>query len=298
MIDLTLRQLEMFCTTAQLGSFTQAAEALDVGQPAVSQHVATLERLLGTDLFIRAGRGVRLTEAGQLVADYGTRILRIAEQLHEEVTGLTGLASGRLVVGAGQTPGDYVLPAMLGAFQRQYPGISIELEIADTRRVVEWLLRHTYDLGFIGERVEHAQLVLEPFLEDRVVLFAARQHGLAQRRTVALEEVVASGLIVRAPGSATRGTGERALRAAGIEPRFAMELGSNEAVKRAVLAGLGVGLLSTYALEVEQRAGLLTELAVPGFDGRRLLYIARNRAAPLTAAQAAFLTLARQLAAG
>lgn len=291
---LTLRQLEMLCTTARLGSFTQAAEALDVGQPAVSQHVAALERFLGVALIARAGRGVRLTEAGRLVADYGTRILRLTEQLHEGIAGLKGLTTGRLVVGAGQTPGDYILPALLGAFQQQYPGMSVELEIADTRRVVEWLLRHTYDLGFIGDWVEHESLELEAFLEDRVVFFTAPQHRLGQQHAVTLEEVVASGLIVREPGSATRATGERALRAAGMEPRFTMELGSNEAVKRAVLAGLGVGLLSTYALEVEQRAGLLTELTVPGFDGRRLVYIAWNRELPLTSAQAAFVTMARQ----
>jgi DNA-binding transcriptional LysR family regulator len=297
MSDLTLRQLEMFCTTARLGSFTQAAEALAVGQPAVSQHVAVLERLLGVALVLRAGRGVRLTEAGQIVADYGTRILRLTEQLHEGISALRGLAIGRLVVGAGQTPGDYLLPAMLGAFHRQYPGISVELEIADTRRVVQWLLGHTYDLGFIGDRVEHPDLELEPFVDDRVVLFTAPAHPLARRDDVTLAEVLASGLIVREPGSATRATGERALQAAGLVPRFAMELGSNEAVKRAVLAGLGVGLLSRYALDVEQRAGLLTGLAVAGFDGRRRLYIARNREAPLTSAQAAFLALARRLAA-
>src|SRR2546423_27434 len=139
MIDVTLRQLEMFCTTARLGSFTQAAEALDVGQPAVSQHVAALERVLGIALVARAGRGV---------------------------------------------------------------------------------------------------------------LFTAPRHRLARQRAVTLEEAVTSGLIAREPGSATRATAERALRAAGVAPRYAMELGSNEAVKRAVLAGLGVGLLSRYALEV------------------------------------------------
>lgn len=297
MSELTLRQLEMLCAAARLGSFTRAADELEVGQPAVSQHVATLERLLGVALVARAGRGVRLTEAGRLVADYGSRILRLAEQLHEGISGLHGLAIGRLVVGAGQTPGDYLLPAMLGAFQRQYPGISVELEIADTRRVVQWLLGHTYDLGFIGDRVEHPDLELEPFVEDRVVLFTAPAHPLARRKSVSLDEVLASELIMREPGSATRTAAERAIQAAGLTPRVAMELGSNEAVKRAVLAGLGVGALSRYALELERRAGLLTTLAIAGFDGRRMLYIARNREAPLTSAQAAFLALARRLAA-
>lgn len=298
MKEMTLRQLQMFCLAARFQSFTAAADALDVGQPAVSQHVAALERLLGIALVIRAGRGIRLTEAGQQVAEYGGRILRLTEQLHESISSLQGLATGRLVLGAGQTPGDYLLPALLGDFRRRHPGISVELEIADTRRVVEWLLSHTYDLGFIGDRVAHPDLALEPFVEDRVVLFTATAHPLAQQSNVALREAVAAGMIAREPGSATRATAERALRAAGIEPRYVMELGSNEAVKRAVLAGLGVGLLSRYALELEERAGLLTMLNLPAFDGRRQLYIARNRAAPLTAAQAAFLALARRLATG
>jgi DNA-binding transcriptional LysR family regulator len=293
MSEPTLRQLAIFRTVARLGSLTRAAEALELGQPAVSQHVAALERALGTALIVRAGRGARLSEAGQVVAAYGERILRLSEQLQAEVAALTGLTAGRLVVGAGQTPGDYLLPAVLGEFHRRYPGVSVELEIAGTRRVVDWLVRHVYDLGFIGDRVEHPDLVLEPFVEDRVVLFVARGHPLARRTRVTLAEVLAAGLIAREPGSATRATGERALQSAGLTPRFSMELGSNEAVKRAVLAGLGVGLTSIYALEVELQAARLRVLAVPEFDGRRMLYIARQRQAPLTAAQAAFLELAR-----
>ena len=297
MTDLNLHQLFVFYTAARLGSFTRAAEALYVGQPAVSQHVAALERALGVPLVYRAGRGVRLTEAGRLAADYGERIFRLAEQLRAGIDGLKGLTTGRLVVGAGQTPGDYLLPPVLGEFRRRHPGVSVELEIADTRRVAEWLVRHVYDLGFLGDRVEHPDLELEPFVEDRVVLFTVADHPLSRRSAAAVPEVLDAGLIAREPGSATRATGERALRAAGIEPRFLMELGSNEAVKRAVLAGLGVGMLSAYALEIELDASRLVVLPAPAFDGRRMLYIARHRAAPLTAAQAAFLALARELAA-
>jgi DNA-binding transcriptional LysR family regulator len=297
MEELNLRQLGALCTVARLGSFTRAAEELYVGQPAVSQHVAALERALGAPLVYRAGRGVRLTEAGQVAVDYGQRILRLTEQLRADIAGLRGLLAGRLVVGAGQTPGDYLLPVVLGEFRRRHPGVSVELEIADTRRVADWLLRHVYDLGFLGDFVDHPDLVVEPFAEDRVVLFVAAGHPLSARAEVSPAEVLEAGLIAREPGSATRATGERAIRALGLEPRFAMELGSNESVKRAVLAGLGVGMLSAYALEVEQQASRLVVLPVPAFDGRRTLYIARHRGAPLSAAQAAFLTLARELAA-
>lgn len=294
MIDLNLYQLRALREVARLGSFTRAAEALYVGQPAVSQHVAALERVLGVALVHRAGRGVRLTDAGQLVADYAERIFRLAEQMQAGLDDLKGLTTGRLVIGAGQTPGDYILPAVLGEFRRRYPGVSVDLEIAGTSRVVDWLLRHVYDLGFLGDVVEHRDLEIEPFVEDRVVLFVAKNHPLAGETAVSLEAIVAAGLIVREPGSATRATGERALRAAGVEPREVMELGSNESVKQAVLAGLGVGMLSAYAVALEVEAGRLSMVHAPSFDCRRMLYIARHRAAPLTNAQAAFLTLARE----
>jgi DNA-binding transcriptional LysR family regulator len=212
------------------------------------------------------------------------------------IDGLRGVTSGRLVVGAGQTPGDYLLPPILGEFRRRHPGVSVELEIAGTQRVVDWLVRHVYDLGFLGDAVDHPDLEVEPFVEDRVVLFVAAEHPLALASSVTVGAVLEVGLIVREPGSATRATGERALRAMGCDPRFAMELGSNEAVKHAVLAGLGVGLLSAYALEIEVAAGRLVPLDLPGFDGRRMLFIAWHRAVPLTSAQAAFLELARQRA--
>jgi LysR family transcriptional regulator, low CO2-responsive transcriptional regulator len=294
MNDVNLHQVAVLCAVARHGSFTRAAEALYIGQPAVSQHVAALERAFGVALVYRAGRGVRLTEAGQMAVDYGERIFRLVEQLRAGIDGLKGLTSGRLVVGAGQTPGDYLLPRILGEFRQRHPGVSVELEIAGTQRVVEWLLRHVYDLGFLGDEVQHPDLEVEPFADDRVVMFVAAGHPLAGAAAVTVEAVLATGLIVREPGSATRATGERALRALGVEPRFAMELGSNEAVKHAVLAGLGAGLLSTYALAVEQAAGRVVPLDVAGFDGRRMLFIARHRAVPLTTAQAAFLALARE----
>ena len=295
MTEVNLHRLVVLCTVARLGSFTRAAETLYVGQPAVSQHVAALERSLGTPLVERAGRGVRLTEAGQLAVDYGERILRLSEQLRAGIEGLKGVMRGRLVVGAGQTPGDYLLPRVLGAFRRRYPDVAVELEIAGTARVVEWLVRHVYDLGFLGDFVEHRDLEVAPFVEDRVVLFVAPDHDLARGGPLDLAAVLAAGLLVREPSSATRATGERTLRAAGCAPVPAMELGSNEAVKHAALAGLGVGMLSAYAVELERATGRLAVLDVPAFDCRRMLYVAHHRAKPLTRAQAAFLALAGEM---
>lgn len=297
MNDVNLHHLATLCAVARHGSFTRAAEALYVGQPAVSQQVAALERALGVPLVQRAGRGVRLTDAGRLAVDYGERIFRMIDQLQADLTGLTALTTGRLVVGAGQTPGDYLLPEVLGEFRRRHPGIAVDLEIADTRRVAEWLVRRVYDLGFLGDRLAHPALEVEPFADDEIVLFAPPDHPLAGQTGVSLAAVIHAGLIVREPGSATRATGEAAFRAAGVEPTPALELGSNEAVKRAVLAGLGAGMLSSHAITIERQAGRLAPLAVPAFTCRRTLYIAWHRDTPLTAAQTAFRALAREMAA-
>src|SRR5712692_2039372 len=137
MQEFSLHRLNVLRTAARLGSFTRAAEVLYIGQPAVSQHVAALERAVGVPLVYRAGRGVRLTEAGALVVDYGERIARLAEQLRAGIDGLKGVVSGRLVIGTSQTPGDYLLPSILGEFRRRHPGVSVELEISDTRQVVD-----------------------------------------------------------------------------------------------------------------------------------------------------------------
>jgi DNA-binding transcriptional LysR family regulator len=297
MNELNLHRLHVLCTASRLGSFTRAAEALYIGQPAVSQQVTALEKALGVALVYRAGRGVCLTEAGSLVVDYGERIGRLIEQLYAGVDGLKGLTTGRLVIGTSQTPGDYLLPPILGEFRRRYPGVSVELDIADTQQVVDWLVRHVYDLGFLGAPADHPDLEIEPFAEDRLVLFVGTRHRLAGQKLISLNEVLEAGLLVREPGSATRSTGEATFRAAGLVPSPLLELGSNEAVKRAVLAGLGVGMLSAYAIDVEQDASLLVELPVPAFDCRRNLYVAWQRASPLGYAQRAFLELTHELAA-
>jgi DNA-binding transcriptional LysR family regulator len=231
-----------------------------------------------------------------MVVDYGERIGRLVEQLYSGVDGLKGLTTGRLVIGTSQTPGDYLLPPILGEFRRRYPGVSVELEIADTQQVVDWLVRHVYDLGFLGAAADHPDLVIEPFAEDRLVLFVGTRHRLAGQELVSLNEVLKAGLLLREPGSATRSTGKATFRDAGLVPLPVLELGSNEAVKRAALAGLGVGMLSAYAIEVEREASLLVELPVPAFDCRRNLYVAWHRASPFGNAQKAFLELTNELA--
>jgi DNA-binding transcriptional LysR family regulator len=290
----SLHQLQLFYAVARHGSVTRAAEEVHISQPAVSFQLAELERALGVPLLERAGRGIRLTEAGLVVYEHAARMVALAEDLERNIADLKGLRAGTLVVGASTTLGEYLLPRPLGHFKERYPQIALDLRIANTGRITELLRRGELDLGFVGEVREAAGLTVEPFVEDTLVVIAAPHHTLACQPGRTLDDLRRYGFIAREAGSATREVAERYLRGHGIEPAVLMELGSNEAVKQVVAAGLGIAVLSRFAIEFEVRAGAVCEVAIDGWDCRRPLSIIYRQDRRLTAAERAFLALVRQ----
>ncbi len=285
-------QLAIFLEVARCESVTRAADTLVMSQPAVSAQVKALERELGVPLLQRVGRGVQLTEAGAIVADYARRIFGLAEELTTTIDDVRGLASGRLVLGSSTTVGEYLLPETLGRFNLAHPGIAVELRIANTLRTVHEILNFSLDLGFIGEELSDERLVQQPYREDEVVPVVAAGHPLARGRNLPPDEVVLPGVVVREAGSATRATAERHLASLGLQPRILLELGSNEAVKRAVGSGVGVGFLSRRSIEAERLAGLLVVVDAPALVSRRTFQVIYRRDKHLTAAETAFLTFA------
>ena len=292
-LEQTCHQLAIFLEVVRWGSVTRAAEALVLSQPSVSAQIKTLERSLGVPLFAKEGRGIRLTEAGEIVADYARRIFGLADELADTVADLRGLAAGRLVLGASTTPAEYLLPETLGRFKRIYPGIAIELRIANTQRIVERILAFDLDLGFVGEEVADDRLIRLPYREDEIVPVVAADHPLARAGNLSPEEATAPGLIVREAGSATRATAERHLAGLGLRPAIVMELGSNEAIKRAVATGSGIALLSRGSVEPECRAGLLTVVDAPALTTHRSFWIIYRRDKRLTGPETAFLEFAQ-----
>ncbi len=294
MAEPNFHQLRLFLEVARLGSFSQAAEALAISQPAVSAQIARLERGYGQPLIERLPRGLRLTEAGTLVQEYAERIFGLADEMEAVLDDLRGIRRGRLTVGASSTIGEYVLPPLLGRFKALYPGVALAVRVANTERVLREVHDRQLDLGFVGGLPDDPEIEAIPFDEDEIVPLAAPEHPLASLGRIALHDLAAVGLVAREAGSATRATAEATLRAAGLEPRLAMELGSNEAVKRAVRAGLGIGLLSRRAADSELAAAHLVVLDVAGWSCRRALYAIHRRDKRLTAAERRFLELARQ----
>ena len=292
-METNYHHLRLFQATARLGQVGRAAEVLHVSQPAISKQLGELERALGVSLFDRVGRRLRLTPAGEIVQAYTDQIFGLTEDLHRALDDLKGLRRGRLVLGSSTTVGEYLLPRAMGRFRQEHPHVELILEIANTEQILDRVLRHGYDLGFVGTKVQQAGIEVEPFLPDEVVVIAAPNHLLASMRRVPPALLNNQPVIVREQGSATRATGEAEATRLGIRLAITMALGSNDAIKEAVAAGLGLGLISQHAIQSELRGGELKIVRVQGWHGRRQLSIIYPRGRRLHGLAQAFLEFVR-----
>lgn len=271
-------------------SFSRAAEALDITQPAVSIQIQELEKSLGVTLFHRRSKGLRVTEVGETVLAYAQQIFALSQRLAESVQETQDLKTGHLSLGASTTPGEYVLPAAVGRFRWMYPGIQIELTIGNTRSIVQRIMNREMDLGMVGDRPqEHSgELEMLDYLEDEIVLVASPLHPMAKIKALTPLQVVEEGLIAREQGSATRDAAVRHFSSLGVTPKIALELGSNQAVKQAAAAGGGIGIISSLGVVAEIKAGMLTLLDVAGWECRRPLTLVYPKHRYLSPAQRAF----------
>ncbi len=263
---------------------------MEITQPAVSIQVQELEKFLGITLFHRRPRGLRITEAGDAVLAYSQQIFALSNQLVDTVQEMEDLQTGHLVLGASTTPGEYVLPLVVGRFRQVYPGIHVELVIGNTRTIIQRILDRDMDLGMVGDHVdEHSnELEMVDFQDDEIVMVAAPSHPAASMERPTVEQIVELGLILREEGSATRLSAERRFRELGIAPKAAIELGSNEAVKQAATAGGGIGIISRLGITAELKAEMLMVLDVQGWECRRPLTLIQPKDRYLSPSQRAF----------
>lgn len=281
-------RLRLLVEVQRRGSIAAAAQACGIGQPSATKHLKTLEGAVGEPLVRRTGRGSELTEAGSIAASHAARMLATLGAMEDELRALRGGEIGALTIAASTTPGAYVLPSLLQCFAEQHPGVEVTVSIGPSSRVVEQVARREVQLGLAGETVAATGVVSEPFLHDELVGIAAPQAlgdgpvpvaGLADRT-----------LLVREPGSSTRATAERYLARAGFAPSKVWELDSNEAIKRAVAAGLGIAFVSRLVVEDEIQRGELREFEIAGAEPmRRPIVLLRADDGQLTPAQRAFI---------
>ena len=283
---MNLNQLRVFEAVARTGSFSRAAEALSVTQPAVTLQIRQLERDCGVQLFERIRRRPRLTDAGRVLQDYARRIFALLEEAVRHLEGARGLTSGTLRVVSGPTGATYAT-SLITAFHRRYPGIHVALGVDVSERIVQRVAALTDDVGLVGAEQPHPALARTPFCVDPLVVIVAPGHAWARRRTISVRELAAVPLITREAVSTTRRFIEARLGAAIRRLRVRMELGSNEAIKRAVELGAGVGIVSREVVRTELAAGTLHALAIRerGFGHPIDLVYHRDRAtSPLIAA--------------
>ena len=257
------RRLQVFHTVARLLSFTKAAESLHMTQPAVTFQVRQLEEYFNTRLFDRTHNRISLTDAGKRVFEYADDIFDLYAKMENAVRDMTGEISGILIIGASTTIAEYMLPALLGDFKRKYPDINVHLKVSNSDGIVSMVENNDIDLGVVESAVMNKNLVVENCRHDRLVAIVPPQHSLASEQKVQLKDLMSHAYIAREEGSGTREVIHEYLTNAGMKPadiHVAMELGSPEAIKGAVEAGMGVSIVSEVTIHKEIQLGTLVAL--------------------------------------
>jgi len=287
----TLRQLRVFSAVARRLSFTAAARELHLTQPAVSMQVKELEAACGLALFERAGRGVRLTEAGAELAASAHAIGERLRHAEEVLDALRGLRRGLLRLGAVSTA-KYFAPSLLSAFGREHPDIGIRFTVGNREEMIRLLAENEADLVVMGRPPAELETEAEAFAKHPLIVVAAPTHPLARQRRISLERLQEERFLIREQGSGTRAAMEALFAERGLRYSASMEVSSNETIKQAVIAGMGISLLSAHTVGLELEAGRIAALRVAGLPIVRdwfVIHAKGKRLSPVTAAFRRFL---------
>ncbi|MBI4718862.1 MAG: LysR family transcriptional regulator [Planctomycetes bacterium] len=257
-------------------SFTRAAEQRLLTQPAVSRQVRQLEQQLGVPLFEKLGKSVHLTDAGRALVPQAAELLGRMERIAESVRSFRGADRGRLRIGASTTPGYYVLPAILGEFHRENPGVELGYVVENTLTIEQRLIRNELDIGFVGARPTHGVLRSQPVMEDEIVCFCGPRHTLAGRHEIKSGDLQGELWVVRERGSATRQLFEQRFRRLGGKISRILELTSPEGIKALVGAGIGLAYLSAHGLGHEILDGRLHRVRISGLRLTRPIHVVRH----------------------
>jgi DNA-binding transcriptional LysR family regulator len=289
---LNYEQLKTFLSVADKKSFSETARVLHLSQPTVTSHIKSLEKNLNTTLFERTTKQVELTPSAKILYRYAKKIVKLSEIAENEILGISKTIQGRLTIASSLTIGEYVLPQALGKFKEIYPHIQMNVDITNTHQILSRIKDHVLDIGLIEAPVEDPELVLEPFMEDELVLIAKPTYFEQETPTINPEELIALPLILREEGSGTRTVMETHLIRAGLNPsnlNLILELGSTESVKSAVESGLGVSIISKTAIKKELQLKLLKICPIQNMLFIRQFYIVYHRDTVLKPTVLAFL---------
>jgi len=278
----TLRQLQVFEAVARQVSFSRAAAELHLTQPAVSMQVKLLEDLAGLPLFERLGKKIFLTEAGAELHQHSRVIAQQLRDADEALAARKGLSQGRLLITMVSTA-KYLVPRLLARFLKQHPGVTVKLSAYNREEVLKQLAENEVDLAIMGRTPQGMEAVVEPFARHPHVIIAAPGHALAKKKRIPLARLAEETFLIREPGSGTRGLLERLFAEHRLPLNVSMEMASNETIKQAVQAGMGISLLSLHTIELElktRRLALLDVVGLPIVRDWHVVHLAAKRLSP------------------
>lgn len=283
----TFRQLQIFESVARLLSFSRASDELHLTQPAVSMQIKQLEDIVAIPLFEQIGKRIFLTRAGDELYQHAKIIARQMRDAKEALDSLREGISGRFDIAIISTA-KYFAPTLLSRFCQYYPAVQLKLSVSNRAGIVQQLQQNEVDLVIMGQPPEDIGVTMIPFAQNAHIIVACAQHPLAERSTIAVTELAQEAFLMREQGSGTRELLERLLLSHGISPLPRMEMSSSETIKQAVIAGMGIALLSEHTVKLELQTGRLKKLAVDGLPILREWHLVHHRDKRLSPVARAF----------
>jgi DNA-binding transcriptional LysR family regulator len=287
MRNVSLRQLRVFVAAAKHSSFVRAAKELHITPPAVSMQISDLEQSVGLPLFDRIGRRASLTMTGEYLLVHARKILSTLREAEDTIARFRGLKGGQLTIGMVSTA-KYFVPRLLARFRSEHPLVELRMSVGNRETLSEALVRNEVDLAIMGRPPREIATRAEPFAAHPYVIVAAPTHPLAAAEHVSVAELASLPFIVREPSSGTRASMNQFFRDHGIEPPAAMEMPSNETIKQAVIADMGLAFLSLHTLGLELQFGLLRPLAVEDLPYMRRWFVVHPQSRTLSPAAESF----------
>ena len=291
MRNVTLRQMRVFAVVARQLSFTRAARELHLTQPAVSQQIKLLEQEVGLPLFEKIGHRVQLAPAGEELLRYANQTIELLREAAESLAAMRGLRRGVLKLGAVSTA-KYFAPSLLSAFTPAYPEVTIKFSVGNREEIIKQLAANEIDLVIMGRPPRELDTIAEPFAKHPLIIIAGPGHPLAARRHIPLRQLASQQFIIREEGSGTRASMEYVFRERQVPFRVSMEVSSNETIKQAVMAGMGISFISAHTVGLELATHKLITLDVAGLPIVRdwyVIHLREKRLSPIAAAFRSFL---------
>jgi DNA-binding transcriptional LysR family regulator len=291
--NITMQQMEALIALVEEGSFSRAAQKMLLTQPALTKNIKNIEESLGTKIVRRSTGGISINASGKILYDYARRIVKLRNEAREKIGKLTDNPGGDIYIGASTIPATYILPRALSLFRKKHPDVRVHIQTADSEETINMVLGNQVEIGFIGKQPLNNRIMEMRLWKDRLALVVRGNHPWRKKKVITLQEFLAEPFVIREKGSATRDILESCLKNSQSisisQLNICSEMGSSEAIKEAIIAGLGVSVISVHAITRELSQKLLAEVPFPGCNIERNLYLIYQRKLELTALHKLFI---------